>query len=81
VECNICLGCETKTGVERILVIFQDSPSSAISFKRARRELSIDVTEHGSILKGNGVMCILVIFQDRPMFSHIIEKVSARAFH
>jgi len=29
----------------------------------------------------NGVVRILVIFQDRPMFSHIIQKVSARAFH
>jgi len=28
-----------------------------------------------------GVVRILVIFQDRPMFSHIIQKVSARAFH
>ena len=28
-----------------------------------------------------GVIRILVIFQDRPMFSHIIQKVSARAFH
>jgi len=27
------------------------------------------------------VVRILVIFQDRPMFSHTIEKVSARAFH
>jgi len=40
-ECNTGFGCETKTGVS----------------------------------------CILVIFQDRPMFSHIIQKVSARAFH
>jgi len=28
-----------------------------------------------------GVVRILVIFQDRPMFSLIIQKVSARAFH
>ena len=28
-----------------------------------------------------GVERILVIFQHRPMFSHIIQKVSARAFH
>ena len=28
-----------------------------------------------------GVVCVLVIFQDRPMFSHIIKKVLARAFH
>jgi len=27
------------------------------------------------------VVCILVIFLDRPMFSHIIRKVSAKAFH
>jgi len=28
-----------------------------------------------------GVVRILVIFQDRHMFSHIIQKVWARAFH
>jgi len=28
-----------------------------------------------------GVVRILVIFQDRPMFSHIIQKVFARASH
>ena len=38
--CHTCFGCETKTGVVRILLIFQG----------------------------------------RPMFSHIIQKVSARAF-
>ena len=27
-----------------------------------------------------GVVCILVNFEDRPMFSHIIQNVSARAF-
>jgi len=40
-KCYICFGFETKSGVERILVNFQD----------------------------------------RPMFSDIIRKVSARAFH
>ena len=47
----------------------------------SRRELSIDVAEHRPILKIKGVVCILVIFQDIPIFSHIIRKVSARAFH
>jgi len=28
-----------------------------------------------------GVVRILVIFQDRPMFSRTIQNVSARAFH
>jgi len=28
-----------------------------------------------------GVVRILIIFQDRHMFSHIIRVVSARAFH
>jgi len=54
---------------------------SAISFKRFRRELSIGVAEHSSFLKNKGAMRILDIFQDRAMFSHIIQKVSARAFH
>jgi len=64
-----------------ILVIFKINLCSAISFKRPRRKLSIDVAEHGSILKNKGVMRILVIFQDTTMFSHIIQKVSVRAFH
>jgi len=54
---------------------------SATSFKRSRRELSIDMAEHRSILKNREVVRILGIFQGRPMFSHIIQKVSARAFH
>jgi len=47
-ECFTCFGCETKTGVVRI---FKIGICSAISFKRSRRELSIDVTEHRSTLK------------------------------
>jgi len=39
------------------------------------------VAEHRSILKNEGVVRILVIFQDRPTFSHTIHKVSTRAFH
>jgi len=46
--------------------------SSAISFKRFRQELSIDVAEYVSILKNKGAVRIFVIFQDRPMLSHII---------
>ena len=52
-----------------------------VSFERSRRELSIDVAEHRSILKKKRVTRILVIVQGRPMFSHIIQKGSARAFH
>ena len=54
---------------------------SATSFKRSRRELSIDVAEHRSILENKGEVRIFVIFQDRSVFSHINQKVSARAFH
>ena len=43
--------------------------------------LSIDVAEHWSILKNKGVIRIVVIFLDGPMFSHIIQKVLGRAFH
>ena len=62
-------------------LFFKIDLCSAISFKRSRRELSIDVAEHKSMSKNKGVVRILVIFQDKPMFSHIIRKVSARAFH
>jgi len=66
-------GYETKMGTVRILIISQNR-CSAIYFKRSRRELSIDMGEHRPTLKRKGVMCILVLFQDRP-------KVSARAFY
>jgi len=79
-ECYTCFGCETKTGVIRIF-FFKIDLCSAISFKRSRRELSIDVAENMFILKDKGVERILVIFQDRPMFSNIIKKAPARAFH
>jgi len=53
----------------------------AIYFIGSRLELSIDMAEQYGLLKNKGVMRILVIFQDRRMFSHIIQKVSARPFH
>ena len=62
-------------------LLFKIDLCSAISFESSRRELSIDVAEHGCILKNKEVVRILVIFQDRLMFSHINQKVSARAFH
>jgi len=70
---HTCFGFETKGGD-----VFRLSKSS---FKRSRRELSIGVVEHTSTSKNKGVVRILVIFQDRPMFSHISQKVLARAFH
>jgi len=49
-----CFGFETKTGgVVRTVfwLFFKTSLRLAISFKRSRRELSIDVAEHRSLLK------------------------------
>jgi len=46
-----CFGCETKTGVVGIWLFSKVGLCSAISFKRSRRELSIDVAEHRSMLK------------------------------
>ena len=60
------------------MIIFEDRPMFSRIFKKYRRELSIDVVEHRSILKHERVERILIIFQDGPMFSHIIQKVSAR---
>jgi len=42
---------------------------------------AIEVAELRPILKNKGVVRILVIIYGRPMFSHIIQKVSVRAFH
>jgi len=50
-ECYTCFSCETKKGMVRIFVILQDIICSGISLKRSRRELSIDVAEHRSMLK------------------------------
>ena len=55
-------------GVVRILVIFQ---GRSFSLMWLNIRLSIN----------KGVVRILVVFQNRPMFSHIIQTVSARAFH
>jgi len=48
-ECNTCFGYETKTGVERILVIFQHRPMfSHINGKLSPRPLN-DMAEHRSV--------------------------------
>ena len=70
---------QTGGGTYISFFFFQDR-WSAISFKRSRRELSIDMAERWPIFKNKVAARILVIFQDRPVFSHIIQKVSARAF-
>jgi len=70
-----------KRGWYVLWLFFKIGLCSAIQFKRSRRDLSIDAAEHRSSLKSNEVMRILVIFRDRPTFSHIIQKVSARSFH
>jgi len=62
-------------------LLFRIVLCSAISFKSSRRGLSFDVAEHTSIMKNKKDMRIFVILQDRSMFSHIIRKVSARAFY
>ena len=68
-------------GIVDIFNIFKIDLRSAIYFKRSWRELSIDVAEHRYILKNKGALRILVIIQDRPLFSQVFQKVSARAFH
>jgi len=63
-----------------LLLLFKVDLWSATSLKWSRRDLSYSVAEHRSVLENQRVVRILVIFQDRPMFSHIIETASARAF-
>jgi len=50
-------------------LFFKVDLRSAISFKRSRRELSIDAAEHNFVSKNKGLVRVLVIFQDRPKFS------------
>jgi len=66
------LGVKPRRGWYVFLLFFKTGLRSAIYFKRSRRELSIDVAEHRSILKNKKAVRSLIIFQDRPMFSHII---------
>ena len=46
--CYTCFGCETKTVFFFFKVYLRPA---ALSFKRSRRDLSIDVAEHRSVLK------------------------------
>jgi len=57
-----------------------DKPMFSGIIKRSRRELPIEMAEHRSILENKRAVRILVIIQDRPMFSHIIQKVPETAF-
>jgi len=59
------LGVKPKWECYVLWLSFKIGLCSAISFKKSRRELSIDVAEHGSFLGNKGVVRILVIFQDR----------------
>jgi len=74
-------GVQTKRGWYVFWLFFKIALCSDVSFNRSRRELSNDVAEHWSILKNKGVVRILVIFQDSPMFRHIIQTVSVIGFH
>ena len=47
------LGVKLKRGWHVVWLFFKKGLCSAISFKRSRRELPIDVDEHGSILKNH----------------------------
>jgi len=75
------LGVKLNRGWYVFWLFFKIGLCLAILVERSQLELSIDRVEHRFILKNKGLVRILVIFQDRPMFSHIIRKVSARAFH
>jgi len=46
------------------------------SMEGSHRDLLNYMAEHRSNMR---VLCIMLIFQDRPMFCHILQKVSPRA--
>jgi len=46
----------------------------------SRRDVLNDMTEHRSILKNYQSTHYSVTFEDRPLFSHINEKLSPRPF-
>jgi len=58
-------------------------PKEILHNRHAKLHLKneIPVLESFGCETKTGVVGILVIFQDRPMFIHIIQKVSARASH
>ena len=53
---------------------------SAILMESTQRDLLNDTAEYRSTLKNNQNTLNSLIFQDRPMFSHINGKHSARSF-
>jgi len=53
---------------------------SATTIESSRRDLSNDTAEGRSILKNNQYTHYSLIFQDKPMFSHINGKLSPRPF-
>ena len=76
-ECFRWFWCETKTGWYLFWLFFEVGLCSAIPIKRSRRELSIDVADHRSILKIKEEVRVLLIFQDR-LCSGISFKRSRR---
>ena len=46
----------------------------------SRRDLLNDMAEHGPISKNNQLKHDSLVFQGRPMFSHINGKLSPRRF-
>jgi len=54
--------CKNKTEVVVFWLFFKIDLCSATLYKSSRRELSIDVAEHRSILNSKGVVRILIIF-------------------
>jgi len=50
------------------------------SVESSRRDLLNDMAEHGSILKNNQNRPYSLTFSDRPMLSHVNEKLSLRPF-
>jgi len=69
------------TKIRTIPLLFETKICSATSMECFCRDLLNDMADHGLSLKNNQNTHYSLIFRDEIMFSHIIQKVSARAFH
>jgi len=68
------------TKIRTTPLFFKIDLCSATSMESSRRDLLNDMAEHRPILKHDKNTHYSLIFQDRPMFSHINGKLSPRPF-
>jgi len=80
-EFSPVLGVKINRGWKVFRLYFKIVIRSATSVESSHRDLLNYMAEHRSILKNNQNTHYSLIFQDRPMLSHVNEKLSPRPFY